>query len=130
MKKTPKVEYGIQIVKPWSREMYDHNDGVADVVKAKVHQMWVAAYESAEKELEAEEEDYVGFPDMGWEDMASEDMKRIQTAVTCYGFGFGYSVEDVSLRVEEELDIAAFFRLKEIAEELDIELEKGFVGFS
>jgi hypothetical protein len=130
MKKTPKVEYGIQIVKPWSREMYDHNDGVAEVVKAKIHTMWVAAYESAEKELEAEEEDYVGFPDMQWEDMASEDMKRIQTAVTCYGFGFGYSVEDVSLRVEEELDIAAFFRLKEIAEELDIELEKGFVGFS
>jgi len=130
MKKTPKVEYGIQITKPWSREMYDHNDEVAEVVKAKIHAMWVAAYESEEKELEAEEEDYVGFLEMQWEDMASEEMKRIQKAVTCYGFGFGYSVEDVSLRVEEELDIAAFFRLKEIAEELDIELEKGFVGFS
>ena len=130
MKKTPKVEYGIQITKPWSREMYDHNDAVADVVKAKVHQMWVAAYESAEKELEAEEGNEYAFVERDWEDMASEDMKRIQTAVTCYGFGFGYSVEDVSLRVDEELDIAAFFRLKEIAEELDIELEKGFVGFS
>ena len=130
MKKAAKVEYGIQITKPWSREMYDHNDEVAEVVKAKIHTMWVAAYESAEKELEAEEEDYVGFLDMQWEDMASEEMIRIQTAVTCYGFGFGYSIGQVAETVEDDIEDAAYFRLKEIAEELDIELEKGFVGFS
>ena len=40
MKKEKRVEFGIEIVKPWSREMYDHNDEVAEVVKAKVHALW------------------------------------------------------------------------------------------
>ena len=130
MKKTPKVEYGIQITKPWSREMYDHNDAVAELVKAKIHAMWVAAYESEEKELEAEEGNEYAFVERDWEDMASDDMIRIQKAVTCYGFGFGYCVGQVAETVEDEIEEAAYFRLKEIAEELDITLEKGFVGFS
>jgi hypothetical protein len=29
MKKEAKVEYGIQITKPWSPEMYAHNEEVA-----------------------------------------------------------------------------------------------------
>jgi hypothetical protein len=57
-------------------------------------------------------------------------MIKIQKAVLCHGFGSGYSIEYVSLRVEEELEDAPYYRLKEIAEELDITLKKGFVGFS
>jgi hypothetical protein len=30
----------------------------------------------------------------------------------------------------QELDDAAYYRLKDIAEELELELEKGFVGLS
>ena len=29
-KKQPKVEYGIEITKPWSKEMYDHNDKISE----------------------------------------------------------------------------------------------------
>ena len=129
MKKAAKVEYGIQITKPWSREMYDHNDEVADVVRAAVHQRWVAAWNECEREVTDMDEEGDLLCYMEW-DVASDEMKRIQTAVTCYGFGFGYSVEDVSLRVEEEIESAPYFRLKDIAEELEIKLEKGFVGFS
>ena len=129
MKKAAKVEYGIQITKPWSREMYVHNDEVADVVRAAVHQMWVAAWNECEREVTDMDEQGDLLIYMEW-DVASEEMKRIQTAVTCYGFGFGYSVEDVSLRVEEEIESAPYYRLKDIAEELEIKLEKGFVGFS
>lgn len=35
-KKQPKVHYGIEITKPWSREMYDHNDKVADLMKEQI----------------------------------------------------------------------------------------------
>jgi hypothetical protein len=129
MKKAAKVEYGIQITKPWSREMYVHNDEVADVVRAAVHQMWVAAWNECEREVTDMDEQGDLLIYMEW-DVASDEMKRIQTAVTCYGFGFGYSVEDVSLRVEEEIESAPYYRLKDIAEELEIKLEKGFVGFS
>ena len=29
-------KYGIKITKPWSKEMYDHNDKVADLMKAEI----------------------------------------------------------------------------------------------
>jgi len=130
MKKAAKVEYGIEIVKPWSKAMYAHNDEVAEAVRTSIHEMWVAAYETAEKALEEIEEDYVGFPGLDWEDVASDDMIRIQKAITCYGFGFGYCVGQVAETVEDEIEEAPYFRLKDMAEELGLELDKGFVGFS
>ena len=132
MKKAAKVEYGIQITKPWSREMYDHNDEVAEQVKAKVHTLWATAFNECELSQETDEDDFyeAEFLEMDWENTASEEMIRIQTAVTCYGFGFGYSIGQVAETVEDEIEEAAYFRLKEIAEELDIVLEKGFVGFN
>jgi hypothetical protein len=130
MKKAAKVEYGIEIVKPWSQAMYDHNDEVAEVVKEKVHAMWIEAYEELEEFIAAyADEDFISFQDLDWEDMASEEMIRIQKAVTCYGFGFGYSIGQVAETVEDEIEEAPYFRLKDIAEELGLELEKGFVGF-
>jgi hypothetical protein len=130
MKKEAKVEFGIVITKPWSSEMYAHNDEVADIVRNEVEALWIEAYELAEKELEAEEEDYVGFPELQWDQAASEDMINIQRAITCYGFGYGYDVNEVAERVMQELEDAPTYRLKEIAEDLEIELEKGFVGFN
>ena len=130
MKKAAKVEYGIEIVKPWSQAMYDHNDEVAEVVKEKVHAMWIDAYDTADQLAKADaDEDFISFQDLDWEDTASEEMIRIQKAVTCYGFGFGYSIGQVAETVEDEIEEAPYFRLKDIAEELGLELEKGFVGF-
>ena len=129
MKKAAKVEYGIQITKPWSREMYDHNDAVAEVVKSKVHAMWAMAYEGAERDYKSYDEgNEEAFQNLDWDAMASEVMIDIQKAVTCYGFGFGYTVGQVAETVEDEIEDAPYYRLKDIAEELGLELEKGFVG--
>jgi hypothetical protein len=125
MKKAAKVEYGIQITKPWSREMYDHNDAVADVVRIKVKQLWIAAMTEFRKEFDYNDQ----MLEADWVS-ASDELKRIQTAITCYGFGSGYDVNQVADRVMQELDDAAYYRLKDIAEELGLELEKGFVGLS
>ena len=122
MKKAKRVEFGIEIVKPWSKAMYDHNDMVAEAVKVKVFEIWTDVYVSAMSEEFASDSD--------WLDEATPEMIRIQKAVTCYGFGSGYDVAKVSSIVEDEIEAAAYFRLKEIAEELDIALEQGFVGFS
>ena len=35
-KKSPKIQYGIEITKPWSREMYDHNDIVSEEMKKNI----------------------------------------------------------------------------------------------
>ena len=116
MKKTAKVEYGIAIVKPWSPVMYDHNDEVAEAVKVKVFEMWTDAYDTD--------------GDEDWEYAATPEMIKIQQAVLCHGFGPGFDVAEVARRVGEEIESAPYYRLKEIAEELDITLKKGFVGFS
>jgi hypothetical protein len=131
MKKAAKVEYGIEIVKPWSKAMYAHNDEVAEVVKAKIHAQWTVAYDTAEAFYNSfDEGNEYAFVERDWEDMASEEMIRIQKAVTCYGFGFGYCVGQVAETVEDEIEEAPYFRLKAMAEELELVLEKGFVGFS
>ena len=125
MKKEAKVEFGIVITKPWSSEMYAHNEQVADLVRNEVEARWIAALMKFQEELGEE-----FMSDTEWAVLATAEMKEIQRAITCYGFGYGYDVADVAERVMQELEDAPLFRLKEIAEDLEIELEKGFVGFS
>ena len=126
MKKEAKVEYGIAIVKPWSTEMYNHNELVADIVRNLILGMWIDALDIAEARVGA----VALLSELDWEHMASAKMIDIQTAITCYRFGFGYTIEAVCDRVEDELENAPLYRLKEIAEELELELEKGFIGFN
>jgi len=125
MKKEAKVEYGITITKPWSKEMYKHNDAVADVVRETVGFMWIEAIREFEKEFDSNDEmlesEFIG---------ASKELVEIQRAITCYGFGYGYDVNQVAETVMQELEDAPLYRLKEIAEELDIKLEKSFIGLS
>ena len=124
MKKEAKVEYGIRIVKPWSEEMYTHNEQVAEIVRSEVREIWLAAL----NEFSAELVDEV-VSDVEWLDVPF-NIKKIQKAITYYGFGGGYSVAAVAREVEQELDEAHFFRLKEIAEDLQLVLDKGFVGIN
>ena len=128
MKKEAKVEFGIEIVKPWSTAMYDHNEALADVVKAKVHALWVAAYDAAEAEFVDEDDLGNEFADMQW-DAASEDMIKIQKAITYYSY-CNQSIEEVADEVEETLEDMPLFQLKELVEELEIKLDKGFIGFN
>jgi hypothetical protein len=124
MKKEAKVEFGIVITKPWSSEMYAHNEQVADIVRNEVEARWIV---ELMKFQEATGESFMS--DVEWIE-APEALKDIQTAVTCYGFGYGYDVARVAEIVMQDLRDAPSYRLKEIAEELGIELEKGFVGFN
>ena len=125
MKKEAKVEYGIAIVKPWSTEMYNHNELVADIVRNEVEALWIVAL----MEFQAEFDDNDTMLDSEFIS-ASDKLKEIQRAITCYGFGYGYDVSQVAEIVMQELDDAPLYRLKEIAEDLELELEKGFIGFN
>jgi hypothetical protein len=125
MKREKKVEFGIEIVKPWSQAMYDHNDEVAEVVRFEVKELLDAALCNFLEDFDLTE-DAMELP---WDEV-SGDLVGIQKAITCYGFGSGYTVERVLDKVEQELEDAPLYRLKDIAEELGLHLEKGFVGFS
>lgn len=124
MKKAKKIQYGIEIVKPWSMAMYNHNEAVAQVVHEMVLNMWEAAINEFQEDMGEE-----FMTDVDWSE-APDELKAIQKAVTCYGFGSGYDVANVSSIVEQELEDAPLYRLNDIAEELKLDLKVGFVGFS
>jgi hypothetical protein len=128
MKKAPKIEYGITITKPWSKEMYNHNDALAEVVKDKVLGMWNEAFVAAELEFVDEDELGSVFVDMSW-DCASSEMIRIQKAITYYSFT-NQSIEEVAEEVVETLENMPTYQLKELVEELELQLETGFIGFN
>jgi hypothetical protein len=104
--------------------MYAHNELVADVVRNEVEARWIAALMEFQKEFDGNDEmlecEFTN---------ASDELKAIQKAVTCYGFGSGYDVAKVSSIVEQELEDAPLYRLNQIAEELKLDLKVGFVGF-
>ena len=124
MKKAAKVEYGIEITKPWSKAMYDHNELIAEIVRNEVEARWIEALMEFQKEFDCNdqmlESEFIG---------ASDDLKAIQRAVTGYRFGSGYDVYQVADQVMGELEDAPYYRLKDIAEELKLDLKQGFVGF-
>ena len=124
------MKYGIKITKPWSKEMYAHNEEVKETVINEVRDRWEIAYQEAEQDfLDNLEEDQQGmlFEDSDWNN-ANQTMQEIQEAVTIVNFATGFEVKDVTEEVEDTLDDAPFYRLKEIAEELELELEEEFIG--
>jgi hypothetical protein len=114
MKKAAKVEYGIEIVKPWSKAMYDHNDAVADVVR-----------EQLTATLEAFRADRL--PDE--ESERNDHLQQFGRVVVGFGGWIGFTNERIMDEIERNIEDAPYYRLKDIAEELELELEKGFVGF-
>ena len=128
MKKEARVEFGITITKPWSKEMYDHNEEVAEIVKETVHQMWVDALKEAIEDYRDEDELGNLYSELSWY-QASDEMVRIQEAITYYSFS-NQSIEEVADEVEETLEDMPLYQLKELVEELEIKLDKGFIGFN
>ena len=131
MAKAKKVEFGIEITKPWSKEMYAHNDEMQELVVGIITKMWrdeIADVRTAWEEEMADEDFNPDFEEAEWSHFDEGILSDIQTAVTCYGF-MNYSVVDVEQIVLDELETAPYYRLNEMVEELDLKLEKGFVGF-
>ena len=128
MKKEARVEFGITITKPWTKEMYDHNEDVAEIVKETVHQMWVDALKEAIEDYRDEDELGNLYCEMDW-GQASDEMVRIQKAITYFSYS-NQSIEEVEDEVEETLENMPLFQLKELVEELEIKLDKGFIGFN
>ena len=128
MKKEARVEFGITITKPWSKEMYAHNEELAEVVKETVHQMWVDALKEAMEDYRDEDELGNLYSELDW-GQASDEMVRIQKAITYYSY-CNQSIEEVADEVEETLEDMPLYQLKELVEELEIKLDKGFIGFN
>ena len=139
MKKAKEVKYGIEITKPWSKEMYAHNEKVGEDINTQILKKWNEAMEQAKLEydentceIEAEENGYEiePFLEREYTDVQTEELRNLQKDVTCYGYGMGFSMEDVDEEVRDELENAASYRLKEMAEDMQLELEQEFIGLN
>ena len=122
------IKYGIPITKPWSKEMYAHNDEVLREVVEEVKDKWLHAYHDSENVYEADVEDHEPeFMESDW-DNANAIMMDIQEAVTVTGYGSGYTIYDVEKDVHQELEAMPYWRAKEVAEDLSLCLTKNFIG--
>jgi hypothetical protein len=123
-----KEKYGIEITTPWSSEMYDWNDKVLEDLKKKITKLWKQGYASAEEdyyELHGKDCDEK-FEDSDWSHESNGIMEEIQKSITFAGFGSGFTIYDVEKDVFQELEVAPYWHVKQMAEELYI--EEMFIG--
>ena len=100
-KKSPKVQYGIEITKPWSKEMYDHNDIVSEEMKKNIIKKWEALIYGIDKWDEDELKE------------SNPILVKLQRGICYSGYGDGYSIQDVNDEFEKELENMPNYALHE-----------------
>ena len=106
------VKYGIAITKPWSKEMYEHNDKVASEMKENIFQALNEAYSKDDETA----------------------LREIGRSVCAYRFGDGYDMDEIHIEICRELDNVQNYWLNDEYPSLvrkgyvkDIKI--GFVGY-
>tara|TARA_R100001509_G_scaffold165359_1_gene146598 strand:- start:965 stop:1399 length:435 start_codon:yes stop_codon:yes gene_type:complete len=110
VKKSPEIKYGIEITKPFSKEMYDHNNKVSQEMKSNLLHHWTQLI----KKLE-EDDRYLMEREWNEDDIKSEcpELVKLQRGVCYSGFGGGYSIQDVCDEFYKELDMMQNWQLHE-----------------
>ena len=100
-KKEPTFAYGIEITKPFSKEMYDHNDMVAKEMKENILKQWNALIHGIDM-------------DTDWEDFRDdESVVKLQKLVCYSGYGSGYTLEEVDREFRSEVENMPNYQLHE-----------------
>jgi hypothetical protein len=87
-KKAPIFRYGIEITKPFSKEMYTHNDAIALEMKRHITSEIHKAYSDAKADWYANDEESTDCD-------AEQKLRKIVQAFTGYSFGDGYDLDDI-----------------------------------
>jgi len=101
--KQPRTMYGIKITKPFSKEMYDHNNKVAKDMRVNVEYEIRDAYRRATGEVAAN----------GGMDKGEKDLRSLVEAFTGYHYGEGYGLDDIRDQGLAVLNDCANWRLHE-----------------
>ena len=97
-KKTPIFKYGIQITKPFSKTMYDHNEICAKEMRFNIKDAW--------------HNEAIKF--MGDDEWPTEGkIVGIQGGLMSVGYGDGYTINEVERDFYSELDNMADWQLHE-----------------
>ena len=89
--KVLETKYGIEITKPWNNEMYDHNDKVADLMKAELKLALTKAYKNEDEEL----------------------LRGVAKVICPSGYGVGFEMEDIYNESLRELEMVQNYWLNE-----------------
>ena len=101
MKKLPKVQYGIEITKPWSKEMYDHNDMVSEEMKKNIIKKW-------------DDLTYKINPNLDWLEIEEDtNIVKLQKGICYSGYGSGYSFGMVDEEFRNEVENMPNWQLHE-----------------
>jgi hypothetical protein len=96
MNKKNTTQYGIEITKPWNKEMYAHNDKVSELQKEQLFALLEKFGNKADEDQEAE-----------------DNLHELGKTVCGYGFGMGYDNEQIVEQVEREIENAQNFWLNQ-----------------
>ena len=99
-KKAPTYQYGIEITKPHSKAMYEHNDQVAEEMKRNIASIW------ADEMIKFNKTDE-------WPSEGDSKMHTIQRAVCATGFGEGFTIDEVHTDFMSNLSDMANWQLHE-----------------
>tara|TARA_R100000234_G_C4970249_1_gene165866 strand:- start:119 stop:598 length:480 start_codon:yes stop_codon:yes gene_type:complete len=94
-KKPNQFKYGIEITKPHSQEMYDHNDMVSAEMKQNIHAKWSELIKPFKDEMY---DDWSSISD-------GADIVKLQKLVCFSGYGSGYTIKDVEEEFFNELEM-------------------------
>jgi len=102
IKKKPEVKYGIQITKPFSKDMYGHNDMVAKEMKSNIIKAWEVEINKFNMDDEWPSESKI------------DHIVEVQRQVCAVGYGDGYTIDEVSKDFLQELEDMANWQLHEV----------------
>jgi len=103
------TQYGIEITKPHNKAMYEHNDKVAEDMKANILNAWktelaiVKEYHNVNALVEEWDEDLLK--------EHAPNLVGLQRGVCYSGYGSGYTIDDVNEEFIKELDMMANWQL-------------------
>jgi len=103
MKKKSEIKYGIEITKPHSKEMYNHNNKIAEEMRTNVALEIYDAYRKAIGEVAAS----------GGMDKGEKDLRSLVEAFSGYHYGEGYELLDVRDQGIAALNSCANWQLHE-----------------
>jgi len=95
------TKYGIEITKPWNKEMYNHNDLVAKLIKASLSDTLEELYKGGDM------------------DELNKFAKVIGT-----GYGFGFDLDSMYEGICGDLEYLPNYQM---ADDLDYYVSKGFI---
>ena len=80
--KKPVYKYGVKITKPWSKEMYVHNEVVAQTMKSNIKKAVTVAVRNNDEDKLREISKYICYysfaADHGWQDMIDETLRELE----------------------------------------------------